>query len=1235
MKKFINSLGLSVAVIFSIIATSAGVVAQSATDEPIITFKTNIYQLTGELNSFSLVIGGTEEDYIDIDCGSGKVEYVLEPAVYVDSTSSITGTFIQCQVTSDGIVKIYGDASKIDYFNASGCYISEIDLSKLTNLEYLDLSHNELTGLDLTPLTKLNALYLSDNTFSAETPLVIGGNKPNLTILEISIIEHMDKSFNLSDYPAMVSFDGYHNMSLDKLDPTGCPELMRLTLDVTNVETLDVTKNPNLIILNISDTRITSIDVSKNPYLAQLYCTHNSSINSEYKISSLDVTANPELVYLFCAGNNLTELDITKCPKIVTLIATDNYITSIDVSNNPQLYIFEINRNCLDFATLPFNPGTWNTYYYEQRNFDIAKSCVEGTSFDYSARVLREGTTTEAALYAVSETSGSAALLDASYYSYENGVFTVKKAYEDSVYIAFANNMFPDAIMRTELFKVKTEADSKLNDQVINFSTSINPGEPISFSVGALGATPENPVEFFVDLGDGTQKSFKATSPYASATANVTGTKAGYGPVSIYAPEGVQVTAFETTNISMYSIDVTKAPALRSLCLPNAGLYSIDLAWNRCLEKLDLSGNNLSMLSLAGTNSNYDKNVLSYIDLSNNKLSDLTLNDMRAIDYLNLSNNQLSGEDIDLSYGDYVIELYIANNLFEDLDLTYCASLKRLDISHNNISAVTMPTDNNLEYFACNNNKFTYATLPSHGNLNEANYIYAPQADIIIASKGPGADLSSQIKATNGTATQYVWKTTSGNTLVEGTDYSINGGVTKFINTNAGNIYCEMSNAAYPAFNGTNVLKTTTIETAGMPTNLIAEFTTVNDADSVSLSLAAAKEGISLYIDWAGNGNVTQYLLGDTYRLFSATTVANANVKVYTYEPEDAITVFSMTGAKLSSFDGSRLTDAINISVNNAGLSEIKLPENSTNLFELSLENNNFSSFDLSKFPELSTIGLSNNQLTSIDLSKAPYLMEASISDNQLSEITIDNDFLWALYLSGNQFSEISLAGAPNLQQVALAYNKLSTLDVESLTGLKMLTINNNNFTFKTLPLPKSSYIIYYYYNQAPIDATCVDGIVDLSDQAMVDGTATDYRWFLDVPVINEDSGELEGEELVIDYEYTLENGVSTFYTTLDNVMCVMTNSKLPDILLYTNLMNVVSGIEGVMTDDVNAAVKVVGNSIVITTDVENIAVALFNIGGTMVASTTTAMGETSIDNLQSGVYVLTVGKRVYKVAVK
>ncbi len=1204
MKKFFYKLVSSIAIMSTLIGISLTSVAQT-TDEPIITFKTNIYENNGELNQFSIVIGTVDScNYVDVDCGFGKVEYVVDPSNFNADTQEIEGTLIDCKVSSEGIVKIYGDASKIDYLNASGCYISWIEFPTLTNMSILDLSHNELKGLDLSHMTNLAALYLSDNTFTAETPLIVGANKPKLNILELSIIEHIDPTFDISDYPELVSFDGYHNRGLKKLDPTGCPELLRLTLDVTDVETLDVSKNSKLMILNISDTRITNIDVSKNPYLTQFYCSHRGSINNEYKLTTLDVTNNPELVYLFCSGNKLTTLDISKCPKLVTISATDNYLTSLDVSNNPELYIVEIDQNCLDFATLPFDPGVWNTYYYGQRNFEIEKSYLSGTTLDFSSRILREGTTTEVALYAVSEDSPeSPSLLDESYFSYADGKITLNKTYEDSVYVAFANSAFPDAILRTNKFLVKDADNYGKPSKVFSFSTSILPGNDVSFGIGVQGATTEKPIDFLVNFGDGNQKTFTATSDIPPTVANVTGTKAGYGSIEVYAPEGVMITAIETKNITMYNADVTALSGLRHLHLINAGLYNIDLSMNRCLRSLDLSGSNLSTLSLEGNTGSYAKNVLSNINLSNNKLSSLTLNDMRAIRNLNISNNQLS--ELDLSYGDYVENINISHNVFTELDLTYCAALKRIDVSHNSLSSITMPANNILEYFACNNNLFTIENLPVHGNLDETSYIYAPQADYQIATKGPGADLSSQNRVINGKGTIYTWKTINGTPLTEGIDYTIENGVTKFINIEVGNIYCEMTNPAYPAFIGNNVFKTTVIEAAGMPTNLVATFNTINDGDAVTLSLAAATAGTALYIDWNGDNNVTQYLLGSTYRLFSATTKANTTVNVYTYEPDEHITVFSMTGAKLSSFDGSKLINAINVSVNNADLSEIILPK-STVLSELSLDGNKFSSFDLSEYPSLRTIAMSENALTSIDLSRNSQLEVVSISNNQLSDITLNNTKIWALYLSGNNFSEINLDGVPNVSQLDLSTNKLSNLNVENLSKLNVMSLSNNNFTFNTLPLPKN-YAVYYYYNQAPINVTAVDGVVDLSDQAVIDNTVTEYRWFIGTPELN-DEGALEGEELIIDTEYTIENGVTTFLNSFDNIMCVMTNSKFPGLYLYTNLMDVVSGgVESIEIDNDNSSVK------------------YYNLQGVEVDST----------NLNKGIYIKVQGNKSTKVIVK
>ena len=191
MKKFINSMFMMIAVAAAALGFSAS--AAETAKEPIITIKTNMYAENGSTNSFTLLFGGTKGEYIDVDCGFGTTEYELEEAVFDSESGGVNAVSVTCNVSEAGVVKIYGNAEAIDYFNADGCEITEIDLSKLTNLDILSLNHNKLKALDLTPNSKLRALYLSDNEFSAETPLKVGGNKPGMTIMDLSIIAHMDQ----------------------------------------------------------------------------------------------------------------------------------------------------------------------------------------------------------------------------------------------------------------------------------------------------------------------------------------------------------------------------------------------------------------------------------------------------------------------------------------------------------------------------------------------------------------------------------------------------------------------------------------------------------------------------------------------------------------------------------------------------------------------------------------------------------------------------------------------------------------------------------------------------------------------------------------------------------------------------------------------------------------------------------------------------------------------------------
>ncbi len=1168
----------------------------------------------------------------------GQFEVEVGPAQYDTASTAMKGTLIECTVTQAGVVTVYGtaaDALLIDYLNADGCYITEIDLSKLANLDILSLSHNVLTDIDLSYNNKLEALYISDNTFSEATPLKFG-TKPLLQIVEIQNVAYLDPTFDMTKYPKLRSFDAYHCPTLTKIDPTACDSLLQLTLEMTNVKTLDVSQNKYLLILNISETGITELDLTHNSWLQQLYCEHVSgTYNVGAKLNKLDVTKCPLIYRLICNGNNLTELDLTKLTYLISLSCMNNNITSLDLSNCKQLSQVKIDGNRMDFATLPFAQDTWEEYSYAQQKLPAERSYKEGTVLDFSSRVLRAGTTTDAALYSFDVTTPDTWVqLDSTYFGYKDGIVTLKKACSDSLFIAFANDKFPENHLYTEHFMVKTASEYGKPSLAFSFTAE---EKEIELILGMRGANETTPKTFYVCFNGDTTKTAYTTNmesieDAAEQVITITAPQA-YSSCYVYVPEGEEILGIDMSGNALSNIDVNKLIGLQELNLSSTGIYNIDLKYNRWLKALALNNNNLyGSFSLEGVNSLFAKNVLSQIYLSRNQITDLTLNPPLAIRLLDISNNKI--EKIDLSDADSIIMVDMSHNNLTSLDLTHCTALKGLNASYNQLSEITLPEENNLQVLYLDNNQFTYENLPAHGNIAEKNYHYAPQADIVIATKGPCTDLSKQAKSLSGTATTFEWVKEDGTLLTEGSDYTLANGFTRFINTEAGKVYCRMTNTEYPAFTGDNTLKTTQIEVAGMPTNEIASFVTSADKDTVELSLAAQKEGTALYIDWEGNDNVTQYVLGTTYRVFTspAVTHKDTTVRVYTYSTEDTITVLSITGAKMSSFDGSKLNLTRTLTIQDAGLSSITLPTEKNKLTALNLSQNNFTSIDFASYPNLYSMAVNNNKLTSLDLTKNQALGLVSAGQNAISTVKFNNDQLWYLDINYNNLTAIDLSGVPNVEQMNLAHNYLTTINVENLRNLRQLLLNNNYFDFQTLPARKDQYIQYNYYNQAPIDCVVKDQkIIDLSREAQVGDSLTTYTWYLGVPTWNSETGAWEGENLIEGTEYTVEKGVTTFLRSFDNVMCIMTNGMFPSLYLYTDLMQVVTAINNVKDNGVRISVQ--GNSIVVATE-EAKAVSLYTIGGILLNSEKAQAGERTVATVDAGAYILTVGGKGYKVLV-
>lgn len=1193
-----------------------GARTRSGEEKPIITIKCDAFKEIGPENSFGMMLGATETDYFDIDCGFGMQELEVEPWSVKDG--AIVGTYKSVQVSEEGVIRIYGDPSKIDMIQIQGGYVTEIDMPECLNLEVLDLSHNSLKRLDLTPFTKLYAIYLSDNTFTAATPLKVGAPKNNLAILEIDIVEHLDQSFNLSDYPAMQAFDAYHNMDLWNIDPTGCPELLTLSLEMTNVSSLDVSKNPKLLSLNISETRISSIDLSHNPLITTLMAEHASGfINKGYHLKDIDLSNLSKLNILYLGGNEFTSVDLSRNPALFTLNLKNNNLTSLDLSKNPELYSVTLTGNNMDFATLPAPRETWGEYYYLQKKMPVARSIGIGETLDLSSKVLRPGTETSVAVWTFGIGTDET-LVDPAMYEYADGKIKFNRALPDSVYVSYHNSLLSEYALSTTPFLIKNSWELGEPSPAIRIEPSASGNGTISAKVGMYGASPENPKTFLVDFGDGKKVEFSATSSILPETPNLSGNFKGGSTIILYVPEEEAMTAFGIEGTALQSLDLRSAFDLRILEANNTGLTDIDLRYNRCLESINLNGNDLSSLDLTGIAGNWEKNVLFSLSAANNRLSEITISQPRNLKEINLSNNLLTS--MELKDYDNLLDLNLSNNQLEDeISLTYLLDAEYIDLSGNNIQRIVHDTFSNLKSLNLSDNRFTIETLPYQPGAE--NYIYAPQKPFELQKKMPAVNLSDQNRVLiDGKGTTFTWKKADGTPLVEGVDIICNNGATKFLNLNIGEVYCEMTNPGFPQFSGKDAYRTTNVTPVGAPTKVVASFTTLEDSANGEF-IIASPVGTALYVDWRGDGS--EYLAydanrDDDYNFYEGIrTYKDAKVKIYTYDSPEDINVFSLYNIKLGDFDGTPLTNLISLALGGAALDYKKanLPE--ADLQEFTFSGNNLTEYIWSeKYPNLARLDLSENNLTEIDLSSLKKLKAVYLMFNNLTDVKFGNPELWQVGLNDNLLESVDLSGLKKPEEIWLGNNLLSEIDVLPFrASLRVLKLQGNRFTFATLPVPTDypHLTLYDYRNQAKVEAEVSDDYMtfDLSSQAVVKGNDTSYTWFLGEPIYDAESGSISGETLLVDDEYTIKDGVTTFnYKFSEDVVCVLTNPLFPAGYLQTPPYRV----------GYDSGVSVIGDN-------EKIAVDVYTLSGMIVKRQVNKAD--ALNGLPSGIYIVG-GKKVF-----
>jgi Leucine-rich repeat (LRR) protein len=759
-----------------------------------------------------------------------------------------------------------------------------------TFLLLLVLSINAIGQTPVMTLTSSKAvgstisLKLISKTNNTPVQIDFGDGVPKTYTINSSttVIEEIlkgSKIINIYGNGIVVLSCAYCNLT--EIDVSKNPELEQLVCYENQLTSLDVSKNTALDWLDCSGNKLSSLDVTQNTSLTVLRCSGN-------KLTTLDVSKIIYLIILYCGDNKLASLDVSKCLNLEALFCDNNLLTSIDISKNTKIESLGCEKNKLSFATLPLKQAGWSSYVYApQQPISINKNLSADAVIDLSGQFSINGTISGY----IWKTKGGKTLVNGTDYSLSGGKTTFLKGQSDSVYCEITNATFPD-FTGDKVLKTTCVGFSK-----ISMSTSKAVGSKISFD---LSVTTAN-TSILVDFGDGNPVPCTIDKSHL-----ISGTLVKSQTVHIYA---TGFNSFSCRGSQLTILDVSNAVGLVSLLCDDNQLTALDVSKNTKLGVIYCGRNQLATLNVKNNTALYN------LQCEDNQLSELDVTKNLKLNLLVCENNRINA--LDLSQHTLLTSIYCRNNKIKILDVSKNTALDNLQCGNNELTALDVSNNTKLGIFYCNDNQLTTLKISNNAPFNSGfvcsynqlnfstipipkaswpNYYYDNQKPVaIVKSLAYGAmlDLSSQLTI-NGNTTIYKWRTKGGTTLAEGTDYTLTGGKTVFLKGQNDSVYCEMTNATFPAFTAGTPLKTTytkilkdvqTITFSELPAKK-ANDTPFNVSASASSGLpvtfvssdpsAASINGATVTILKGGSVTITATQVGDdTWETVSASQTLN------------------------------------------------------------------------------------------------------------------------------------------------------------------------------------------------------------------------------------------------------------------------------------------------------------------------------------------------------------------------
>lgn len=557
-----------------------------------------------------------------------------------------------------------------------------------------------------------------------------------------------------------------NNNELSEIDLSGNLQFNSIQLDNNKLTTLSLKGLTNTKMLSCDNNQLESIVFeSSASAMSEISCSGNKLKNLSFlsrasSVEVLDFSHNEVSDYMFTTMYNIRDLNMSY-----------NKFKSVNLAYNTKLEKLNVEGNYFTYSTLPqttaqeFVYGNQNPVTIAEKSFMV----------DLSSEVTFKGKNTKFTW----KTESGNVMEEGVDYSIENGITTFLKVQEEKVYAELTNEAYPDLTLTTTL----VETSEKPEFVLANLVSTAEVGSEVRMILAA-----KTPKAVYVDFGDGKLAECILGSGNTTLTSQLGANK----NITIYGYDEsyCDLTILSMSNVALEKVDITKLKDLSTLTLANSGLSGIDLSNNTILRELNLSNCNLENVDLSKLTE------LSTVSLSSNKLSSIDLTNNKKLTILIIGDNNF--ETLVLPELPALYQLSVSDNKLKTLDVTNCPILRELYCNGNNLSSLDMSgqADKYSMVYAYDNN-FKFSTLPVFDIYNPMNYKYTPQKDVEITVDGGKVDLSSEYMVAEN-PTVYTWTTESGATLVEGTDYTIDNGVTTFMKNFDENVYCSMTNAAYP-----------------------------------------------------------------------------------------------------------------------------------------------------------------------------------------------------------------------------------------------------------------------------------------------------------------------------------------------------------------------------------------------------------------------------------------------------